>query len=153
MFRMSAIIGDAYPEIDLPPAGELLRRLRSGEIVGEALIYPAESDFPRTTVAWHPGYGFSVQCLDSDRSVGHFLAACPMPGEPSVEVVLGGQAMERWPRELMVPEALAAEALTFLSESGARKPGLFWIAADQFSRSLFWEGEALRRARKRRSAR
>ena len=138
--RMSAIVGDAYPELDLPPADELVRKLRSGEIRGEVVIYPAGADFPRVIVAWHAGHGFVVSCLDSERSVGHFLAAGPSTSEPAIDVAIGGQAMEKWPRELLVPEPLAAEALAFLAESGGRKPDLSWIAADQFPRETVWEG-------------
>jgi hypothetical protein len=138
--RMSAIIGDTYPEVDVPPAGERLRKLRAGEIRGEVVIYPAGADFPRATVEWHPGHGFVVWCLDSEQSIGHFLARATLTSEPVVETTLGGQAMEKWPPELLVSETLAAEALTFLAESGGRKPDLAWIAADQFPRKTVWAG-------------
>lgn len=150
--RMSAIIGNAYPEVDVPPAGELLRKLRSGEIRGEVVIYPAGADFPRATVEWHPGYGFVVLCLDSEQSVGHFLARCPITSEPVVEVALGGQGMEKWPLELLVSETLAEEALAFLAESGGRKPELSWIAADGFPRETVWEGTKGRLGWERRRA-
>lgn len=38
---------------------------------------------------------------------------------PSVPVILGGQATEKWPPELFVPENLAAEALDFFVEGTA----------------------------------
>jgi len=137
---MSAIIGDAYPELDLPPVDELVRKLRSGEIRGEVVIYPAGAAFPRVTITWHPDHGFVVSCLDSERSVGHFLATRAITSGPAVDIAIGGQAMERWPPELFVPETLALEALTFLAESGGRKPDLSWIAADRFPRETVWEG-------------
>src|SRR3972149_1462073 len=143
---MSAIIGDTYAEVDLPDSGELLSELRSGQVRGEVVIYPAGAEIPRATVDWHPERGFVVWCLDSEQSIGHFLASHPVRTEPGVEIVLGGQAMERWPLELFVSDDLAAKALTFLAESGGRKPELCWIAADEFHRETVWEGTEGRQA-------
>ena len=145
-FRLSAIVGDQYPEMDVPPAGELLVKLRTGDVSGEAVIYPARGDFPRATIDWHVGHGFVLFCFDDELSRGHFLARGDVMSRPSVEVVLGGQAMEKWPPELFVPENLAAEALDCFLERGRRKPDLLWARADQFPREIVWEGRAARRA-------
>lgn len=152
-FRLSAIVGDQYPETDVPPVDELLAKLRAREISGEAVIYPVSGEFPRATIDWHAERGFVLFCFDSETSRGHFLARDEVRSRPSVEVLLGGQAMERWPPELFVPDHLAAEALDFLLETGRRKLDLRWVRADQFPREVVWEGRAARSAWEQRRGR
>ena len=41
-------------------------------------------------------------CFDGETSRGHFLTRGRVTSPPSVQVVLGGQAMEKWPPELFV---------------------------------------------------
>jgi len=65
---------------------------------------------------------------------------------PSVEINLGGQALERWPRELFVSEDLATEALDHFLDHGELKPSLFWISTGQFPREIIWEGREEREA-------
>ncbi len=88
-FRLSAIVGDQYPEIEVPPVDELLAKLRAREISGEAVIYPASSEFPRATIDWHPEHGFVLFCFDSETSRGHFLTHDDVMSRPSVEVIPG----------------------------------------------------------------
>lgn len=145
-FRLSAIVGDHYPEMDVPPVDELLTRLQTGAITGEAVIHPVTGDFPRAMIDWHPGHGFVFLCFDSDPSPGHFLIRGPVISRPSVSIVLGGQAMEKWPPELFVPEELATEGLHFFLETGRREPSLEWVRIDSFPRVVVWEGHAGRSA-------
>lgn len=145
-FRLSAIVGDQYPEMEVPPVDELLARLQAGEMSGEAVIYPASGDFPRAMIDWHPGHGFVLLCFDSEGSRGYFLTRGQVTSGPSVQIVLGGQAMEMWPLELFVPEELAADGLRFFLDTGQRKPGLGWARADEFPREVVWEGRAARNA-------
>lgn len=139
-FKLSAIVGDQYPEMEVPSGAELLAQLRAGEMSGEVVIYPAIGEFPRAIVNWHAEHGFVLFCLDSEMSWGHFLTREEVTSRPSVQVVLGGQAMELWPPELFVPDHLAAEALDFLLETGRRKADLRWVRADEFPREIVWEG-------------
>ena len=65
---------------------------------------------------------------------------------PSVEMELGGQALERWPRELFVPWELATQALNHFLEFGKQQPALEWIRLDRFPRKTLWEGRAQQEA-------
>ena len=152
-FRLSAMVGGQYPEMDVPSVDELLAKLQAGEVSGEAVIYPASGECPRATIDWHAGHGFVLFCFDSETSRGHFLTRGEVTSRPSVQVVLGGQAMEKWPPELFVPRDLAAEALDFFLETGQRKPDLRWARADRFPREVVWEGHAARNAREQKQQR
>ena len=145
-FRLSAIVGDQYPEVEVPPVDELLAKLQAGEVSGEAVIYPASGNFPRAIIDWHAGHGFVLLCFDSEASRGHFLTRGPVTGRPSVPIVLGGQAMEKWPPELFVPKELAVDALHFFLDTGRRKLGLGWARVDDFPREVVWEGRVARSA-------
>jgi hypothetical protein len=145
-FRLSAIIGDGYPEIEMPPVEDLLSKLRNGEVAGEAVIYPLDADFPRLMIDWHSEQGFVLLCFDGDTSIGDFLIRGPVTSAPSVPIVLGGQALEKWPPELFVPTELAADALGFFIDTGRRKSDLFWARIDAFPREVVWEGRDARRA-------
>lgn len=94
-FKLSAIVGDQYPEMEVPSGAELLAQLRAGEISGEVIIYQASGDFPRATIDWHAEHGFVLFCLDSETSWGHFLTREEVTSRPSVQVVLGAR---RWSR-------------------------------------------------------
>jgi hypothetical protein len=65
---------------------------------------------------------------------------------PSVEVELGGQALERWPRELFVSAERATQALNHFLEFGKQDPALEWVRIDGFPRETLWEGRAQRDA-------
>jgi hypothetical protein len=143
-FRLSAVVGDQYPEMVVPPVEQLLAKLQAGEVSGEAVIYPPSGDFPRAMIDWHAGHGFVLLCFDREASRGHFLTRGPVTSCPSVPIVLGGQAMEKWPPELFVPEELAADGLRFFLDTGQRKPDLGWARIDEFPREVVWEGLAAR---------
>ena len=51
-----------------------------------------------------------------------------------VDVELGGQALERWPRELFVPPELAVQALNHFLEFSKQVPALLWVRIDGFPR-------------------
>ncbi len=138
-------MGDSYPEIEMPPVEDLLSKLRTGEVGGEAVIYPLGADFPRVMIDWHSEHGFVLLCFDSDTSTGDFLIRGPVISAPSVPIVLGGQAMEKWPPELFVPTQLVADALHFFVDTGRRKPDLLWARIDAFPREVVWEGRDARR--------
>ena len=80
----------------MPPVEELLAKLQAGEVSGEAVIYPPSGDFPRALIDWHAAHGFVLLCFDREASRGHFLTRGPVTSCPSVQIVLGGQAMEKW---------------------------------------------------------
>ena len=67
---------------------------------------------------------------------------------PEVDIVLGGQVRERWPRQLFVEPSLGAEteALDYFLETGKQKETLHWIRTDAFARETVWKGRAGRDA-------
>lgn len=70
---------------------------------------------------------------------------------PSVEINLGGQALERWPRELFVSEDLATVALEHFLDYGELKSSLCWVGTGEFPRETIWEGREEREAWERNS--
>lgn len=130
----------------MPPVEDLLSNLQTGDVSGEAVIYPSDADFPRAMIDWHPEHGFVLLCFDRETSRGHFLVRGAVTSDPSVPIVLGGQAMEKWPPELFVPAELVADALRFFVDTGRRRLDLPWTRIDGFPREVVWEGRDARRA-------
>lgn len=60
---------------------------------------------------------------------------------PTIDIVLGGQTQEQWPRQLFVPIGLAREALEFFLELGRQNPSLRWVRIDRFPRRTIWVGQ------------
>lgn len=137
-FHLSFISCDA--RIPVPSASEVLARVRSAAPWDEASICPAEKDFPRVHITWHDSAGFIVHCFENEQSLGQFLVNSRDFSFPTVEINIGGQALERWPRELFVPEALAAESLEYFLEYGELKPSLSWTQTEKFPRDTIWQG-------------
>jgi hypothetical protein len=131
----------------LPSTSELLARVRSAAPWDEASIHPAQSDFPRVHIRWHYPEGFNVHCFENDQSLGQFLVTGLEFSQPSVEINLGGQALERWPRELFVSEVLATEAVEHFLEHGKLKPSLSWTGTGEFQRDTIWQGREQRKAK------
>jgi hypothetical protein len=65
---------------------------------------------------------------------------------PSVQVELGGQALERWPRELFVSAEYASHALNHFLDHGKQESALEWVRIDRFPRETLWEGREQRLA-------
>src|ERR1700682_5892917 len=82
-------------------------------------------------------------------SWGFFLAEPGSVTSPGVDIVLGGQVQERWPRQLFVDPSLGAEALDYFLETGKQKETLHWIRTDAVPRETVWEGRAGGRRGKR----
>ena len=143
-FRLSFI--SSASQLVVPPSSVVLSRLRSAVPWDEASIHPADSDFPRVHISWRQAAGFNLHCFVNDLSFGQFLVSRLELSAPSVEINLGGQALERWPRELFVSEDLATEALEYFLDQGELKPLLFWIGTGQFPRETIWEGREEREA-------
>jgi hypothetical protein len=95
---------------------------------------------------WHEGNGFVFQCYEDAESWSDFLVTSRQFSTPSVEVELGGQALERWPRELFVAAECAAQALGHFLAHGKQDPALEWIRIDGFPRETLWEGREQRLA-------
>jgi hypothetical protein len=63
--------------------------------------------FPLLHIEWHEGHGFVIQCYEDAHAWSDFLVSGVPCGPPTIEINLGGQALERWPTALFVPEELA----------------------------------------------
>ena len=113
---------------------------------GMARIEPEDSRFPRVTVDWHEGHGFILHCWEDETSWSDFLVTSREFSTPSVEVDLGGQALERWPRELFSSTARAIQAIEYFLEHGTQAPTLEWVRIDEFPRAVLWEGQTQQNA-------
>jgi hypothetical protein len=143
-FRLSFVTGETEPPI--PSVSDILARLQSGPVWDVASIAPADEQFPLLHVEWHEGKGFIIQCYENEYSRSDFLLIGPRCGPPRVEINLGGQALERWPSELFVPEELARQALDYFLASGKQDSALHWVRIDAFPRETIWEGREGREA-------
>jgi hypothetical protein len=123
---------------------ELLADVQTRPTWDGASITPADADYPRVHLDWHEGHGFVFQCYEDVESWSDFLVSSDQLSTPSVEVELGGQALERWPRELFVPAEHTAHALNHFLEHGRKDPALEWVRMDGFPRETLWEGREQR---------
>src|SRR5438093_12738750 len=127
-FRAPFVMSDA--PIPIASAQDLLADVRSRPVWDGASISPADAEYPRVHVDWHEGDGFVFQCYEDEESWSDFLVTSRHFSLPSIEVELGGQALERWPRELFVPTELAAQALNHLFSVCKQDPALDWVRID-----------------------
>ena len=143
-FRLSFVTGAT--ELPIPPVSEILARLRSGPVWDGASVAPADDQFPLLHVEWHEGHGFVIQCYEDEQAWSDFLLTGPRCGPPMIEINLGGQALERWPSDLFVPEEVARQALDCFLTLGKQDPALHWVRIDAFPRETIWEGREGRKA-------
>ncbi len=143
-FRASFIMSDAA--MPITSVAELLADVQSRPVWDGTSISPGDADYPLVHLDWHEGNGFVFQCYEDRESWSDFLVTSRDFSTPSVEMELGGQALERWPRELFVPWELATQALNHFLEFGKQQPALEWIRLDGFPRETLWEGRAQRDA-------
>jgi hypothetical protein len=143
-FRASFVLSDA--PVPIASASELLADVQSRRAWDGAAIAPADVQFPRVHVDWHEGHGFVFQCYEDKEAWSDFLVTTRHFSPPSIEMELGGQALERWPRELFVSPERATKALNHFLEHGKQDPALEWIRIDAFPRETLWEGRAQREA-------
>jgi hypothetical protein len=139
-FRYSTLSG---PEnVPAEDASELLGIAR-GLPRWDALIIVAENDnYPRLHVTWHEGFGFVVHCFENGESWGFFLTEAVSFSSPEVEIEMGGQALEKWPRQLFVGTERALETLDFFLKTGKQSGTQRWVRTDAFPREVVWETRA-----------
>ena len=143
-FRLAFVTDET--DVPIPAVSQILKRLRSGPVWDVASIAPANNQYPLLHVEWHEGHGFVIQCYENEQAWSDFLLTAIHCGPPAVEINLGGQALERWPSELFVPEELAHQAVDCFLTSGKQDPALHWIRIDGFARETVWEGREGREA-------
>jgi hypothetical protein len=149
-FRLSFVSGDT--ELPVPPAAEILAMVRARPPWDEASIAPDQEQFPRLHIARCAGPGFILHCFEDEESWGDFLVTGLAFSTPTIEINLGGQALERWPPELFISEQIAEGALSFFLKFGKQEPMRQWTKGDGFPRETVWEGreqgEAWERAKR-----
>ncbi len=83
-------------------ACKLLSHLRDRSNWPEASVHPSEGQYPFLNIEFHDRAGFSILIFPSPRAIGRLAASRSRLSAPSVLVCLGGQVIERWPRELFL---------------------------------------------------
>lgn len=110
----------------------------------ELTVHPVEQfpQFPRMHIDWKPDVGFVVMAFEDEQSIGFYPITGSGCGMPEVPIELGGQALEKWPRELFVPRHVAAQVLRTFLETGLQDASFVWVANDAFERKVIWEDRA-----------
>lgn len=143
-FRVSFITSDGA--VPIASVSELLTGVQSRPVWDGASISPEGDQFPLVHVDWHASHGFVFQCYEDEESLSDFLVLNGHFSAPSIEMELGGQALERWPCELFVSTDLATQALNHFLNFGKQDPALEWIRIDAFPRETVWDDRAGREA-------
>lgn len=143
-FEISYISEETLSPVESVSA--VLARVRSLPRWDGGSVTPVDRQFPCLWIEWHASLGFVIQCYEDEGSLSDFLVSGSSCGVPSVEVELGGQALELWPSELFVSDELAEQALAAFVATGRQKPDLNWVRIDAFPRTILWEGRAGREA-------
>lgn len=141
-FHLSFVSGDGGHVASAPDL--LISEVKSRRYRDTAVVEPPEAPFPRLHLEFHEGHGLVVQCFEDEASWGWFLVSSSNLGLPTVEINLGGQALERWPKELFVSDDLAVRAIKYFLESGEQDPRQQWVRIDAFPRTTIWEGRPRR---------
>ena len=119
-------------------ASELLARVKARPAWDEVSIFRADTQYPCLHLAWQPDCGFIFHCFEDAGSSGYFAVESAVHTLPEVEIDLGGQALERWPRRLFVSDHVAREAVEYFLRTGKRRNAVYyWDSLDtlkQFSR-------------------
>jgi hypothetical protein len=136
-FRFSCV--SSPDPLPVPPVSTLLAKVSAGPAWDEASLHRPGEEYPYLHLAWQEEAGFIVHCFEDAASFGDFLVEDGNFGPPEVEVALGGQAVERWPRQLFVSKRLAHDAVEFFLNAGKRTPLHSWVRADGFPRQTVWE--------------
>ncbi len=112
-FRVSFITSDAPTPI--LSASELVTQVQSRRVWDGASISPEGAQFPVVRLDWHGGHGFVFQCYEDEESWSDFLVTSQGFSAPSIEVELGGQALEwirldAFPRDIVWDDRAGREA-------------------------------------------
>ncbi len=133
-------------ELPVPAVSQLLSAVRVASAWDDATIFPEGSVFPRMNLSWLEGRGYNIHCFEDQVSLGDFLVSDTEISDPEVEINLGGQALELWPKQLFVAEELAVRAVSFFLDTGKRTPAHRWVETGAFPRRVVWEGHDQREA-------
>ena len=137
--------GFEHPPTDSAQVHQLLSELEAGEVF-EVSVHSVDElvQYPIMHIDWHEDAGFVVMVFENRESDGFYPIASTKTGKPKVQIELGGQALERWPRELFVPRETAAVVFETFLRTGRQDSSVTWVANDAFAREVLWETEAQR---------
>jgi hypothetical protein len=134
-FRFSCIsCSDAQP---VSSVSMLLGRVKENPAWDEASIFREDAGYPFLHLAWQSDRGFIVHCFEDAESAGAFAVESETLTAPEVEINLGGQTLERWPRQLFVSERVARTAVEFFLSTGKSDPSQHWVGTGGFGRLSF----------------
>ncbi len=140
--EISVLAQGGFEELspDTAQVHQLLRQLEAGEIC-ELSVHSVDQliQYPIMHIDWHRDAGFVVMVFETPESDGFYPITGTKTGKPKVEIELGGQALERWPRELFVPPETAAAVFETFIKTGRQDPSVTWVANDAFAREILWE--------------
>jgi hypothetical protein len=127
-------------------ASELVAIVKASPAWDEVSVFRGDTQYPCFHLAWQAGRGFILHCFEDAESSGDFVVESSTLTAPEVEVNLGGQALERWPRQLFVSERVARGTVEFFLRTGQRDPSQHWVGTGEFRRETIWEGRDQRLA-------
>ena len=91
-------------------------------------------------VEFHGQAGFSLLLFSDEQAIGVMASTQSKMSVPSVYVCLGGQVIEKWPRELFLPRMTAEKTISQFLSQAASEPAAFWIRLDRFPRETVHSG-------------
>src|SRR5438046_2184656 len=119
--KLTVLAKQGFEERDLSAADidEILREFEREE-AWELTVDPVEElqQFPRMHIEWHRAFGFVAMVFEDEDSIGFYPIVGTVCGLPEVPTELGGQALEKWPRELFVSRDIASRALRTFLQAG-----------------------------------
>ena len=135
-----------FVEHEASAAADLLGALATDRAF-ELTIAPQDEmhDYPRMHVFWQVD-GYVVMCFEDEKSIGLYPTTDANMGSPEVPIQLGGQALEKWPRQMFVTRSIAERAVNHFVRTGKQNTLLTWVANDAFPREVLWETRAQRLA-------
>src|ERR1044071_4414007 len=109
---------------DGAPVHQLLSQLEAGEVF-ELSVHSVDKliQYPIMHIDWHRGAGFVVMVFENPESDGFYPITGTKTGKPRVQIELGGQALEKGPRELFVPRETAAAVFEMFIRTGRHHMG------------------------------
>src|SRR5947207_202943 len=121
-------------------SAQLIAHLRDSRYLPEASIHPTKRQYPFLNIEFHDRAGFSILCFSNYSSIGRLATSTSRLSPPSVLVCLGGQVIEKWPKELFLTAALAKRIVAEFLRSGKPSRDVRWVRLDRFERETVHAG-------------
>ena len=131
------------PDVDEPrrlSAAQVLAHLSAASNWPEGAVsplttrHPAIAEYPFMSLQFHGAAGFSLHIFPSEKSSSLFADTKSRLSAPTVYVCLGGQVIEKWPRELFLPHETALAVLEQFMATRRRSSSCTWVRLDRFPR-------------------